>query len=70
MMGGRRKSRQAKSRKSRKIVAKKQVKTRKSGKPWTTLVTELYNKMKKENPNTKFRDALIKASEMKKKGQL
>jgi hypothetical protein len=48
---------------------------RKSGKtrkcsPWTKKVTELYRKMKKEDSKASFRDALKKASEMKKKGQL
>ena len=54
--GGRRKSR--KTRKTRKASA------------WTRQVTELYRKMKKEDPTASFRDALKKASEMKKKGQL
>lgn len=48
---------------------------RKSGKsrkgtPWTKKVTELYRKMKKENSNTSFRDALVKASKLKKEGKL
>lgn len=54
--GGRRKS--GKSRKTRKCSV------------WTKKVTELYRKMKKENKNVSFRDALKHASELKKKGQL
>ncbi len=54
--GGRRKS--GKSRKTRKCSV------------WTKKVTELYRKMKKEDPNTSFRDALKHASQLKKKGQL
>lgn len=48
---------------------------RKSGKskkcsPWTKKVTELYRKMKKENSQVSFRDALVKASKLKKEGKL
>ncbi len=37
---------------------------------WTAKVTALYKKMKKENPAIQFRDALVKASKLKKSGQL
>ncbi len=48
---------------------RKSRKTRKCS-VWTKKVTELYRKMKKEDPNTSFRDALKHASQLKKKGQL
>lgn len=37
---------------------------------WTQKVTALYKKMKKEDSSTQFKDALMRASELKKKGQL
>lgn len=46
-------------------------KTRKGKKgSWTEKVTELYKKMKKADPSVQFRDALVKASKLKKVGQL
>jgi RNA polymerase-interacting CarD/CdnL/TRCF family regulator len=46
-------------------------KSRKGGpSTWTSKVTELYRKMKKEDSSVSFRDALVKASALKKKGQL
>lgn len=46
-------------------------KTRKGSKgSWTQKVTELYKKMKKADPSVQFRDALVKASKLKKAGQL
>lgn len=58
--GGRRKSR--KSRKSRKLS--------KGAKAWTTAVTKLYREMKAKDKTVRFRDALVKASKLKKSGQL
>jgi hypothetical protein len=48
---------------------------RKSGKSrkastWTKSVTALYHKMKKEDKSVSFRDALVKASKLKKEGKL
>jgi hypothetical protein len=37
---------------------------------WNKKVTELYRKMKKEDSSVMFKDALVRASELKKKGQL
>lgn len=37
---------------------------------WTQKVTELYKKMKKADSSVQFRDALVKASKLKKAGQL
>ena len=46
-------------------------KTRKAMKgSWTQKVTQLYQQMKKADPSVQFRDALVKASKMKKAGQL
>ena len=62
-----------KERKSRKAERKASRKTQRGGKKaskWTDAVTSLYKKMRKENSNVKFGDALKKASELKKKGQL
>jgi hypothetical protein len=44
-------------------------KTRKAS-SWTKSVTALYHKMKKADKNTQFKDALVEASRLKKKGQL
>jgi hypothetical protein len=44
-------------------------KTRKAS-SWTMKVTELYRKMKKNDSNVQFKDALVEASKLKKKGQL
>jgi len=52
--GGRRKTAQRKTRK---------------GNPWTKFVTKVYNDMKKKDKNVQFKDALKRASEMKKKGE-
>lgn len=50
---------------------RKSHKSRKGGpSTWTSKVTELYRKMKKEDSSVSFRDALVKASALKKKGQL
>ncbi len=48
-------------------------KTRKMAKgasDWNKKVMEIYRKMKKENSETKLGDAMRRASELKKKGQL
>ena len=45
-------------------------KSRKGGNEWTRKVTALYRKMKQQNKSVKFRDALKKASAMKKAGTL
>jgi len=37
---------------------------------WNKKVMEIYHKMKKEDPATKLGDAMRRASELKKKGQL
>jgi len=61
MSGGRRRRHRSKTAK----------KTRKGSKgSWTQKVTQLYKMMKKQNPATQFRDALVKASKLKKAGQL
>lgn len=52
--GGRRKSR----------------KLSKGAKEWTTAVTKLYREMKAKDKTVRFRDALVKASKLKKSGQL
>ena len=52
--GGRRKSR----------------KLSKGAKAWTTAVTKLYREMKAKDKAVRFRDALVKASKLKKSGQL
>lgn len=44
-------------------------KTRKAS-SWTQSVTKLYREMKKKDANTQFKDALVEASRLKKKGQL
>jgi hypothetical protein len=44
-------------------------KTRKAS-SWTMKVTELYRKMKKADGGVQFKDALVEASRLKKKGQL
>lgn len=44
-------------------------KTRKAS-SWTKKVTDLYHKMKKADKSVQFKDALKRASELKKKGQL
>jgi hypothetical protein len=44
-------------------------KTRKAS-SWTKSVTALYHKMKKADKSVKFKDALVEASILKKKGQL
>lgn len=46
-----------------------QRKTRKAS-SWTKKVTDLYYKMKKADKSVEFKDALKRASELKKKGQL
>jgi hypothetical protein len=43
---------------------------KRKGSEWTKKVTALYHKMKKENKDTTFMQALQRASELKKKGQL
>lgn len=45
-----------------------QRKTRK-GNPWTKFVTKVYHDMKKADKSVQFKDALKRASELKKKGQ-
>lgn len=55
--GGRRKSH-----KSRKLS--------KGARAWTTAVTKLYREMKAKDKSVRFRDALVKASKLKKSGQL
>lgn len=62
MSGGRRRG-------TRKGMKKAKKGTRKAS-SWTSKVTALYKQMKKSNPATQFRDALVKASQLKKKGQL
>lgn len=39
-------------------------------KAWTTAVTKLYREMKAKDKSVRFRDALVKASKLKKSGQL
>lgn len=58
-----------KERKERKTQRKQEGGKRK-GTEWTRKVTALYKKMKKANKSIKFRDALVKASALKRKGQL
>ena len=66
MQGGRRASRKV----ARKVKSvRKEKATRKKG-SWAQKVKELYHKMKKTDKNISFRDVLIKASKMKKAGQL
>ena len=45
-------------------------KRKKGPSDWNKKVTELYRKMKKEDSYVMFKDALVRASELKKKGQL
>lgn len=52
----------------RSAKASAQRKTRK-GNPWTKFVTKVYQDMKKKDKNVQFKDALKRASEMKKKGE-
>lgn len=58
-----------KERKERKTQRKQEGGKRK-GSEWTRKVTALYKKMKKADKTVKFRDALKKASTLKRKGQL
>jgi hypothetical protein len=44
--------------------------SRKAPSDWNKKVTELYRKMKKKDDSVMFKDALVRASELKKKGQL
>ena len=59
----------AKTRKNR-SSSRKQNGGKRKGNAWTRKVTDLYRKMKKEDPSTRFTDALKRASKMKKAGQL
>ncbi len=59
-----------KNRKDRKNRSRKQEGGKRKGNAWTRKVTDLYRKMKKEDPSTRFTDALKRASKMKKAGQL
>lgn len=63
MAGGRR-------RRGSKRTAKKTRKMSKGASSWTSKVTSLYKQMKKSDPAVSFRDALVKASKLKKAGQL
>jgi hypothetical protein len=52
---------------------KRRNKTRKMAKgasQWNKKVMEIYHKMKKDNPEVKLGEAMKRASELKKKGQL
>ncbi len=64
------KTRRATRKGSRKASRKTQSGGKRKASAWTRAVTELYKKMRKEDPNVKFGAALRKASELKKKGQL
>jgi hypothetical protein len=53
-----------------KKAGKKSRKMSKGASSWTSKVTTLYKQMKKSDPAVSFRDALVKASKLKKAGQL
>jgi hypothetical protein len=56
--------------KTRRAAKKGSRKSRKGGNAWTRKVTDLYHKMRKADKSVKFRDALKKASALKKAGKL
>ncbi len=67
------KTRRASRKGSRKASRKASRKTQRGGRKasgWTKAVTELYKKMRKEDPNVKFGAALKEASKLKKAGKL
>lgn len=69
--GSRRGSKRSGSKRSgSKRQAKKTRKMSKGASSWTSKVTALYKQMKKSDPAVSFRDALVKASKLKKAGQL
>jgi len=64
------KTRRVNRKASRKSSRKTQAGGKRKGNAWSRKVTELYRKMKKEDSKVEFRDALKKASQMRKAGKL
>jgi hypothetical protein len=54
----------------RRATAKRGKSLSKGASNWNKKVMEIYRKMKAENPETKLGDAMRRASQLKKKGQL
>jgi hypothetical protein len=54
----------------RKTASKRGKSLSKGASNWNKKVMEIYRKMKADNPDTKLGDAMRRASQLKKKGQL